>query len=80
MGHSGAWVYGVEQGKHSPSPDDLQSLAQVLELSVERLISGDSTDSEFIDRLRSLERSLDERGKRTVIAVAQQQVEESRQP
>lgn len=73
-----AWVSNLETGKNEPAIADLVALADVLQVSVGWLVTGDeSGETEFVTRLRGMESLMDERGRREVLATAQRQVEEN---
>ena len=78
-GHHFSWVSKVEKNRLDLKLTDLYGLADTLRVSAAWLVSGDSTDTEFIARMRGYERAWagDERAERTVLAVAEQQADEA---
>ena len=76
--HHLSWLSKVEKGTQDVLLSDIYGLAEVLSVSAGWLIHGDAEETEFTARLRGMEAELDERGKRTVIATAAFQVEETK--
>jgi transcriptional regulator with XRE-family HTH domain len=74
-----SWLSRLERDELEPDLADLAGLARALGVSVNLLVLGDEApDSEFVDRMRGYEAQLDERGKRSVLAVADREIEEAR--
>lgn len=69
--HHLSWMSKVETGTMDPTLSDLLGLASALEVSVEWLIEGDSRESLFVSRLRGIEHALDERGRKTILTMAE---------
>jgi len=78
MGRNKNWSRDIETGHGSPDPETLAELARVLGRSVQWIVTGEESGrTEFVDALAGLEPALDSAGRRTVVAIARQQVEES---
>lgn len=76
---SSTWLSNIENGKYEPSIGDLVAIADALCVTTGYLLTGeDSGDTEFVARIRGMERHLDERGRRAVIATAEREAEEYR--
>lgn len=79
MGRNKNWSRDIETGHGSPDPETLAELAATLGRSVQWIVTGEeSGTTEFVDALAGYEAQLDGTGKRTVLAVARQQVEETK--
>ncbi len=75
---TGNWVSQVEAGTVPAKLEWLPDFSRALGVSIEWLVTGEASgDSEFIARLRGLEPQLDRRGRNAVLAIAQQQVDDS---
>jgi transcriptional regulator with XRE-family HTH domain len=72
------WIANFESGVQVPDVDALFQIAQALQVDPVYLLVGERKDSELVSRLREMEPLMDERGQRTVLLVAEQQVEEAR--
>lgn len=71
-GKTAAWVYGIEVGKSSPSPGDLATIAETLEVDVRWLIYGEvGPQTEFVARLEALQSRLDRSARRAILALAE---------
>ncbi len=77
-GHGNSWLSRIEGDITEPSLADLRALADGLKVAVGWLVTGEASgDTEFIARLKGLEKQLDRRGRNAVLAVAQQQVDDA---
>lgn len=75
---SASWVSRIESDGLDPTIYDLRVISDALGVAVGWLVNGAASgDSEFIARMKGLELQLDRRGRNAVLAIAQQQVEDS---
>lgn len=74
-----SWVSKIELNQQEPNLADLICLAQVLNVDVRWLLSGEASGmTEFVARMAEIETALDARGVRLLLRLALQQVEELR--
>lgn len=72
--HHFTWISKVEKNQVNLKLSDIYSLAEALHVDAGWLLSGDRDDSEFVARLRGMEKTMDERGRQTVLLTAAEQV------
>lgn len=73
-----SYVSRIESDTLDPTIYDLRVISEALRTTVGWLVTGEASgDSEFIAQLKALEPQLDRRGRKAVLAIASQQVDDA---
>lgn len=81
-GHGQSWWSGIENARSRPSGSNIGEIALSLGVDLDLIVYGprpgmDADAAEFVAQLRTIGEDLDPRGRRTVLALARQQVQEA---